>query len=163
MQRMYLLMIPILFLFFTGCGIKEQIKESATGIEKSLLASEQNIEKSKEDFLNSEDAKSMEFYVKKEQLVNSFDNSQKLVVEAKKVLVLIKELIKKDDSNDSDKVLVYISNIRNYISEINKSGDIKIMASDINKSKDDVYTDFQNLTIYWPFSSIIQFNLIFLE
>jgi DNA polymerase-3 subunit alpha len=43
-----------------------------------------------------------------------------------------------------------------YISEINKSGDIKIMASDINKSKDDVYTDFQNLTICWPFSSIKQ-------
>lgn len=44
----------------------------------------------------------------------------------------------------------------NYISEIDKIGDINIMPADINKSRDDVYTDFKNKTIYWPLISIKQ-------
>ena len=46
--------------------------------------------------------------------------------------------------------------IMNYISEINLTGDIKIMPADINKSRDQVRTDFQTKTIYWPFISIKQ-------
>lgn len=44
--------------------------------------------------------------------------------------------------------------IPNYINEINKTGDIKIMPADINKSFISVYTDFKNNTIYWALSSI---------
>jgi DNA polymerase-3 subunit alpha len=47
-------------------------------------------------------------------------------------------------------------NHANYISEINQSGDIKIMSADINRSKEDVYTDFKTQTIYWPLISIKQ-------
>lgn len=43
-----------------------------------------------------------------------------------------------------------------YISEINLTGDIKVMPADINKSRDDVFTDFETKTIYWPLISIKQ-------
>lgn len=46
--------------------------------------------------------------------------------------------------------------IPNYINEINKTGDIKIMPPDINKSYTSVYTDFSKNTIYWALSSIKQ-------
>lgn len=44
----------------------------------------------------------------------------------------------------------------NYISEINKIGDIKIVSADINNSMDQVKTDFKTKKIYWPFISIKQ-------
>lgn len=44
----------------------------------------------------------------------------------------------------------------NYISEINLTGNIKVMPADINKSRDDVFTDFETKTIYWPLISIKQ-------
>jgi DNA polymerase-3 subunit alpha len=44
----------------------------------------------------------------------------------------------------------------NYISEIGLSGKIKVMPADINKSRDDIFTDFKTKTIYWPLSSIKQ-------
>ncbi len=47
-------------------------------------------------------------------------------------------------------------NVHNYINEINKTGDIKIMPPDINKSFTSVYTDFSKNTIYWALSSIKQ-------
>lgn len=46
--------------------------------------------------------------------------------------------------------------IANYISEINQTGAIKIMPANINKSRDNVYTDFKNKVIYWPLISIKQ-------
>lgn len=44
----------------------------------------------------------------------------------------------------------------NYISEINLTGNIKVMPADINKSRDDVFTDFETKTICWPLVSIKQ-------
>lgn len=46
--------------------------------------------------------------------------------------------------------------IPDFISEINLTGDIKILPVDINKSKDEVYTDFKSRTIFWPLISIKQ-------
>lgn len=43
-----------------------------------------------------------------------------------------------------------------YISEINLTGNIKIMPVEINNSKDEIYTDFKNKTIFWPLLSVKQ-------
>lgn len=43
-----------------------------------------------------------------------------------------------------------------YIAELNLSGDIKVMPVDINKSRDQVSTDFNTKTIFWPLISIKQ-------
>jgi DNA polymerase-3 subunit alpha len=43
-----------------------------------------------------------------------------------------------------------------YISEINRIGDIKVMSIDINESRDQVRTNFETKTIYWPLISIKQ-------
>lgn len=43
-----------------------------------------------------------------------------------------------------------------YINEINNSGNIKVLPADINLSRNDVYTDFNSKTIYWPLNSIRQ-------
>lgn len=44
----------------------------------------------------------------------------------------------------------------NYISEISQTDEIKVVSVDINKSRDDISTDFKTKTIYWPVSSIKQ-------
>lgn len=46
--------------------------------------------------------------------------------------------------------------IPNYISEINKTGDIKIVTVDVNKSRNDTYADQETNTIYWSFNSVKQ-------
>ena len=44
----------------------------------------------------------------------------------------------------------------NFLAEIKVSGDIKVFPVEINKSRDNVYTDFKTKSIYWPLSSIKQ-------
>jgi DNA polymerase-3 subunit alpha len=46
--------------------------------------------------------------------------------------------------------------IPDFISEINLTGDIRIMPADINKSRDDVRTDFKSKTIFWSLVSVKQ-------
>jgi hypothetical protein len=114
-------MLPLIALLITGCGIKKEVKESATKIEQSILSVEKNIPNEKLNFNNSSIAKDFQVYIIKENLLANFDNSEKLLSSAKDKLKSIKDLIEKDKSNDNQKVLVYISDIRNILSKIEKS------------------------------------------
>lgn len=120
-KYMYLIMLPLIAFLITGCGIKKEVKESATKIEQSVLSSEKKIQEEKLNFKNTKIANDFQIYVIKENLLANFDNSEKLLSSAKDKIKSIKELIEKDKSNDNDKILLYISDIRNILSKIEKS------------------------------------------
>lgn len=144
-MKISLIFSILLALFLTGCGVSKETKASVDNVTKRITETEKQISQQEKAFIASPLTKEMDFYVKKDNMMNHFKTAKDTVAYAKQNFnTKIKPLLEKDSSDDEATILNYIGQtqelLRKSVVEAQYPQTRLAMLKDIEKNKESFYS-----------------------